>query len=79
MLILDAKNLYDGIGRLLTVSSSRDLPATVSNAEEQVVAENGDMPALENGATPDADKDQKSPPSHSNEKQSEGEEAEQSN
>lgn len=78
MLILDAKNLYDGIGRLLTVSSSRELPKTVSNAEEKNVTENGDMPALENGATPDVDKEeQKSPPLHSNEKHSEGE-AEQS-
>lgn len=79
MLILDAKNLYDGIGRLLTVSSSRELPKAVSsNAEEKNVTENGDMPALENGATPDAedkDQDQKSSPLHSNEKHSEEGEA----
>lgn len=79
MLILDAKNLYDGIGRLLTVSSSRELPKTVSNAEEKTITENGEMPALENGGTSDADKeDQKSPSLISNEKHSEGE-AEQNN
>ncbi|KAA0064511.1 conserved oligomeric Golgi complex subunit 8 [Cucumis melo var. makuwa] len=78
-LILDAKNLYDGIGRLLTVSSSRELPKTVSNAEEKTITENGDMPALENGATSDADKDQKSPSLISNEKQHSEGEAEQNN
>lgn len=75
---MDAKNLYDGIGRLLTVSSSRELPKTVSTVEEKNITENGDMAALENGATSDADKDQKSPSLHSNEKHSE-EEAEHNN
>lgn len=78
-IILDAKSLYEGIGRLLTVSSSRNLPKMVSNAEENNATENGDMPALDNGASSDADKDQKSPSLQSNEKHSEGEEAEQSN
>ena len=76
---MDAKSLYEGIGRLLTVSSSRNLPKMVSNAEENNATENGDMPALDNGASSDADKDQKSPSLQSNEKHSEGEEAEQSN
>lgn len=50
---MDAKNLYDGIGRLLTVSPSRDLNKPVNNAEEKSISENGDSPVVENGVAAD--------------------------
>ncbi|TQE11108.1 hypothetical protein C1H46_003114 [Malus baccata] len=58
-LIMDAKNLYDGIGRLLTVATpSRGLPKPVGdgdgneNESEKSVTENGDVPPVENGVSP---------------------------
>ncbi|XVF48698.1 hypothetical protein PTKIN_Ptkin03bG0210700 [Pterospermum kingtungense] len=50
-LIMDAKNLYDGVGRLLTISSSKEPPKPVSNEEEKTTSENGDLPqpVVENG------------------------------
>lgn len=52
---MDAKNLYDGIGRLLTVSSSRDLRKPVNNAEEKSISENGNSPVVENGVVADVE------------------------
>ncbi|KAI4316504.1 hypothetical protein L6164_024484 [Bauhinia variegata] len=52
-LIMDAKNLYDGISRLLAASSARELPKTVRNGEVKSQAENGDLPMAENGETLD--------------------------
>ncbi|GAV56957.1 Dor1 domain-containing protein [Cephalotus follicularis] len=54
-LIMDAKNLYDGVDHLLTISSSRELPKTIRNAEEKIISENGDLAAVETGVTPDID------------------------
>ncbi|XP_050364255.1 conserved oligomeric Golgi complex subunit 8 [Argentina anserina] len=55
-LVMDAKSLYDGIGRLLTVSTSRGLPKPVDDENkdknEKSGTENGDMPLVENGVTP---------------------------
>ncbi|KDP34072.1 hypothetical protein JCGZ_07643 [Jatropha curcas] len=78
-LIMDAKNLYDGINRLLTASPSRELPRPHSNAEEKSIKENGDLPAVENGVTPDVEdtkdtidadeKEQESPNLQTNEEQ----------
>lgn len=51
-LIMDAKNVYDGISRLLETSSAREIPKPVNNGESKSVAENGDMPKMENGETP---------------------------
>lgn len=48
-LITDAKNLFDGIGRLLATSPSRELPKPVHNAEPKNVAENGNLPVVANG------------------------------
>lgn len=52
---MDAKSLYDGIGRLLTVSTSRGLPKPVGDGDkdksEKNITENGDMPVVENGVT----------------------------
>ncbi|KAK8698545.1 hypothetical protein V6N13_114657 [Hibiscus sabdariffa] len=52
-LIMDAKSLYDGVGRLLTMSSSKELPKSVSNGEGKSTSENGDLPhqpaVVENG------------------------------
>ncbi|XP_062076709.1 conserved oligomeric Golgi complex subunit 8-like [Humulus lupulus] len=50
-LIMDAKSLYEGVGRLLTVSSSRELPKPViSNGEEgKSTTEIGELPSAENG------------------------------
>uniref|UniRef100_K7MGU5 Conserved oligomeric Golgi complex subunit 8 n=1 Tax=Glycine max TaxID=3847 RepID=K7MGU5_SOYBN len=53
-LVMDAKNVYDGISRLLETSSSRELPKPVNNEESKSVAENGELPKMENGETPDA-------------------------
>lgn len=57
-LIMDAKNVYDGIGRLLATSSSRELPKSVSNPEEKSISENGDLPVVENGVAPDVEQTQ---------------------
>ncbi|CAJ1942267.1 unnamed protein product [Sphenostylis stenocarpa] len=53
-LVMDAKNVYDGISRLLETSSARELPKPVNNGEIKSVAENGELPKMENGETPDA-------------------------
>ncbi|KAF7817367.1 conserved oligomeric Golgi complex subunit 8 [Senna tora] len=53
-LIMDAKNLYDGISRLIAASSARELPKPVNNGEVKSVVENGNLPAVENGETLDA-------------------------
>ncbi|KAI4337157.1 hypothetical protein L6164_015605 [Bauhinia variegata] len=51
--IMDAKNLYDGVSRLLEASSARELPRPVSNGEAKSSTENGDLSVVENGETPD--------------------------
>lgn len=50
-LILEAKNLFNGIGRLLTLSPSRELPKPTNNGTDgrKSAPENGDMPKVENG------------------------------
>ncbi|XP_061359913.1 conserved oligomeric Golgi complex subunit 8 [Gastrolobium bilobum] len=53
-LVMDAKNVYDGISRLLEASSARELPKPVNNGEAKSVAENGVLPKMENGETSDA-------------------------
>ncbi|XVF35309.1 hypothetical protein REPUB_Repub18cG0134400 [Reevesia pubescens] len=53
--IMDAKNLYDGVGRLLTISSLKEPPKPVSNSKEKTSSENGDLPqqpVVENGVEP---------------------------
>ncbi|XP_076888485.1 conserved oligomeric Golgi complex subunit 8-like [Bidens hawaiensis] len=45
-LITDGNNLFEGLNRLLTTSSSRHLPKRVQNAETK---ETDDSPAVENG------------------------------
>lgn len=56
-LIMDAKNLYDGIGSLLAVSASRELPKPVTTTEENsvTVTENGNLPNEENGVMPETE------------------------
>lgn len=51
-LITDAKSIYDGLGRLLTVSLSKEVPKPDSNADGSAISENGDLSAVENGVTP---------------------------
>ncbi|CAK7352894.1 unnamed protein product [Dovyalis caffra] len=53
-LIMDAKNLYDGIGRLLA-TSSRELPRPANNIEGKNITENGDVPVVEDGVTPEVE------------------------
>nr|KYP74688.1 hypothetical protein KK1_007378 [Cajanus cajan] len=53
-LVMDAKNVYDGISRLLETSSARELPKPVNIGESKSIAENGEVPKLENGETSDA-------------------------
>ncbi|KAH9805214.1 Conserved oligomeric Golgi complex subunit 8 [Citrus sinensis] len=54
-LIMDAKSLYDGLGRLLTHSPSRELPKPVNDADGKTITENGDLPVVENGVNPAAE------------------------
>ncbi|MBA0865289.1 hypothetical protein Goshw_010850 [Gossypium schwendimanii] len=53
-LIMDAKNLYDGFGRLSTIASLKEPSKPVSNVEEKTTSENGDFPqaVMENGVEP---------------------------
>ncbi|KAF5467960.1 hypothetical protein F2P56_012161 [Juglans regia] len=68
-LVMDAKNMYDGIGRLLRISPSRDPIKPVHNVQGKSISENGDLPVVENGVAPggeltvgaDADEKEKSP------------------
>lgn len=53
-LVMDAKNVYDGISRLLETSSARELPKPVNIGESKSIAENGEVPKMENGETSDA-------------------------
>ncbi|KAM7256974.1 hypothetical protein ACFE04_012715 [Oxalis oulophora] len=55
-LIMDAKSLYDGVGRLLSVSSSRELPKPKDNVVKPNSSENVDQPPVENGVGPDVEK-----------------------
>ncbi|MFS7981387.1 putative oligomeric Golgi complex subunit 8, cullin repeat-like-containing domain superfamily [Helianthus anomalus] len=48
-LITVGNNLFEGLTRLLTTSSSRQLPKRVQNAETKSVSENGNSTAVENG------------------------------
>ncbi|KAK9078477.1 hypothetical protein SSX86_002534 [Deinandra increscens subsp. villosa] len=50
VLITDGSNLFEGLNRLLTTSSSRQLPKRVQNAETKNASENGNSTAVENGA-----------------------------
>ncbi|KAD4982035.1 hypothetical protein E3N88_18706 [Mikania micrantha] len=49
-LITDGNSVFEGLNRLLTTSSSRQLPKRVQNAETK---ENGDSPTVENGVVAD--------------------------
>ncbi|KAI5418783.1 conserved oligomeric Golgi complex subunit 8 [Lathyrus oleraceus] len=53
-LIMDAKNVYDGIRRLVEASSARELPKPVNNREASGIAENGEVTKMDNGETSDA-------------------------
>lgn len=46
---MDAKNVYEGLSRLLATSSARELPRPVSNGELRSVTENGNLQTVENG------------------------------
>lgn len=50
---MDARSLYDGIGRLLSVSATKEAPKPVNSGEEKSsIAGNGDLPSKENGVAP---------------------------
>ncbi|XP_065850352.1 conserved oligomeric Golgi complex subunit 8 [Euphorbia lathyris] len=76
-LIMDAKNIYDGIGSLLATSSLRELPKPLNKPEEAKITVNGDLPVIENGITsgektPDInidEREQKTPSLETDEKQ----------
>lgn len=76
-LIMDAKSLYDGVGRLLTHSPSRELPKPVKDADGKTITENGDLPVVENGVNPAAEEtegtneDEKEQPVQTEEKREE--------
>ncbi|KAJ1393874.1 Conserved oligomeric Golgi complex subunit 8 [Sesbania bispinosa] len=53
-LIMDTKNVYEGISRLLEAFSARELPKPVNNEEASSVAENGELAKMEKGETSDA-------------------------
>ncbi|XP_075489197.1 conserved oligomeric Golgi complex subunit 8-like [Primulina tabacum] len=48
-LIGDAKNLFEGIARLLATSPSRELPKPRRSSETKNATENGNVPGVENG------------------------------
>ncbi|PSS19348.1 Conserved oligomeric Golgi complex subunit 8 like [Actinidia chinensis var. chinensis] len=52
-LIADANNLFDGIGRLLATSPSKELPKPGKNTDEKIGTENGNVAVVENGIKPD--------------------------
>ncbi|XP_071715149.1 conserved oligomeric Golgi complex subunit 8-like [Rutidosis leptorrhynchoides] len=49
-LITDGNYLFEGLTRLLTTSTAKQLPKTVQNIETKNVPENGNKPAVENGS-----------------------------
>ncbi|KAE9465818.1 hypothetical protein C3L33_02270, partial [Rhododendron williamsianum] len=51
-LISDAKNLFDGIGRLL---AAKALPKPIQNEERKSISENGSPNVVENGVMPNAE------------------------
>lgn len=59
-LIIEGKHMFEGITRLLTTSSSRQLPKRVQNIEPKSVSENGNPPAVENGVVTDVEEAEKS-------------------
>ncbi|XP_019154193.1 PREDICTED: conserved oligomeric Golgi complex subunit 8-like [Ipomoea nil] len=54
-LIADAKNLFEGISKLLATSPSRELPKPIHTVENKTISENGNLPLVENGGTPNGD------------------------
>lgn len=52
-LIMDAKSVYDGISRLLSTSTLRQLPKPVKNTQRKSISENGELPVPENGVKSD--------------------------
>ncbi|KAK4757865.1 hypothetical protein SAY87_019166 [Trapa incisa] len=48
-IVMDAKGLYDGLNRLLTVSPTREIPKQADHAAENSASENGESPGPENG------------------------------
>ncbi|XP_047973606.1 conserved oligomeric Golgi complex subunit 8-like [Salvia hispanica] len=76
-LITDAKNLFDGINRLLATSPSRELPKPVQNQNIEIknASENGNASVIENGVshgierTGSSSHDEKEPNSVSSEKE----------
>ncbi|KAI5669673.1 hypothetical protein M9H77_19526 [Catharanthus roseus] len=56
-LVTDAKNLFDGLVRLLATTSSRELPKPpVQNPEGNNISENGNLPSMENGSMPNIER-----------------------
>lgn len=54
--MMDAKGLYDGLSRQLSVSTVRDAPKTSSRGEETTpTSANGEVPVLENGGLPSSE------------------------
>ncbi|XP_030552537.1 conserved oligomeric Golgi complex subunit 8 [Rhodamnia argentea] len=51
-LVMDAKGLYNGLGRLLTVTPSVEVPKTSTPVVERTISANGELPILENGGPP---------------------------
>lgn len=60
-LITDSKGLYDGIARLVSASTSRNLPKPVNNLENKNATENGDAPPAENGIMANGEEQIESP------------------
>nr|GMD92423.1 conserved oligomeric Golgi complex subunit 8 [Ipomoea batatas] len=54
-LIADAKNLFEGISKLLATSPSRELPKPIHTVENKTISENGNLPSVENDGTPNGD------------------------
>lgn len=53
VLIMDAKGSFDGLTRLLSVSSSREIPRRAQSTDTQNILENGSSSMVENGVIPE--------------------------
>lgn len=49
-IIMDAKSSFDGLTRLLSVSSSREIPRRTQSLDIQSISTNGSSSTIENGA-----------------------------
>lgn len=52
---MDAKGSFDGLTRLLSVSSSREIPRRTQSLDLHSISENGSSSTVENGIIPESE------------------------